>query len=493
MNFYFYIIVIRVRNFIRGLFAKGSSATPAKVSDKTVLTRFVVLIILTLIIISVWRYSHLYNHYIRDNNLVAINIDIAIISLVLYFISRFFRLLLVAKKERSQESFFYKVSPDKRKYALWYFAFYFVLAVLFMLSFIIPSVIIGLQYGITHYLTFPPLLFLNFIIFTFIAMLGDLYYHKMSFIEPSCNPKSPRRVLDLVTKIAFGFFVFSALFYILDVEYQVEYASSISLFLKILYISLLVISLHTIFFLPALKKTLFAKYPFMKDDSTVHISQEGSLVVDNLDFSYHIRQILSNVSFGIEPKKTYALIGLNGSGKTTLLNLLRDYSYNLKTQYQTNYLFMQSDSPILEKMTIPEFMEALKLLNSNLDIAEMNDLLEKYHIDHSEEKQLRNYSHNDRLTISYIAAIALGVQFYLIDAPFNSPECETTEMALDSFHILKKTKKSMIIATNFLDIAYSVADEILLISDKSIKQIKNDFATFASFEHEMLALMSEKE
>lgn len=46
------------------------------------------------------------------------------------------------------------------------------------------------------------------------------------------------------------------------------------------------------------------------------------LVVDNLDFSYRVRKILSNVSFSVRKGEICGLLGPNGSGKTTLLKCI---------------------------------------------------------------------------------------------------------------------------------------------------------------------------
>ena len=50
---------------------------------------------------------------------------------------------------------------------------------------------------------------------------------------------------------------------------------------------------------------------------------EGRLDFQNIHFSYSPdSQILSDVSFSLEPGQTVALVGTTGSGKTTLVNLL---------------------------------------------------------------------------------------------------------------------------------------------------------------------------
>ena len=50
--------------------------------------------------------------------------------------------------------------------------------------------------------------------------------------------------------------------------------------------------------------------------------QSGSISVQNLNFSYGDRVILSNITYQFERGKKYLIIGTSGSGKSTFLNLI---------------------------------------------------------------------------------------------------------------------------------------------------------------------------
>lgn len=64
----------------------------------------------------------------------------------------------------------------------------------------------------------------------------------------------------------------------------------------------------------------------VKIESTDNRSIIGTLndgiILDNLSFSYGDKQVLNNISYKFEAKKSYAIVGTSGSGKTTLFNLL---------------------------------------------------------------------------------------------------------------------------------------------------------------------------
>jgi branched-chain amino acid transport system ATP-binding protein len=50
------------------------------------------------------------------------------------------------------------------------------------------------------------------------------------------------------------------------------------------------------------------------------------LQLQNITFGFSPeKQIFKNLSFGLEPGKIYALMGVNGSGKTTLFNLINGF------------------------------------------------------------------------------------------------------------------------------------------------------------------------
>ena len=46
------------------------------------------------------------------------------------------------------------------------------------------------------------------------------------------------------------------------------------------------------------------------------------LKIENLSFSYPLKDVLESVSFSLEKGKSIAILGRNGSGKSTLLKLI---------------------------------------------------------------------------------------------------------------------------------------------------------------------------
>jgi len=71
--------------------------------------------------------------------------------------------------------------------------------------------------------------------------------------------------------------------------------------------------------------------PAVKDiaDAKPLSVQQGRIVFQNVGFAYQAeRQILSDVSFSIEPKQKLAIVGSSGSGKSTIMKLLFRF-YNI--------------------------------------------------------------------------------------------------------------------------------------------------------------------
>eukprot|EP00820_Chromera_velia_P002431 Cvel_15969.t1-p1 / transcript=Cvel_15969.t1 / gene=Cvel_15969 / organism=Chromera_velia_CCMP2878 / gene_product=ABC transporter I family member 19, putative / transcript_product=ABC transporter I family member 19, putative / location=Cvel_scaffold1208:52026-53066(+) / protein_length=84 / sequence_SO=supercontig / SO=protein_coding / is_pseudo=false len=52
------------------------------------------------------------------------------------------------------------------------------------------------------------------------------------------------------------------------------------------------------------------------------MTPSDSLVVQNLSFSYMMKEVISNVSFSLPKGARCLLVGENGAGKSTLLKLL---------------------------------------------------------------------------------------------------------------------------------------------------------------------------
>ena len=62
--------------------------------------------------------------------------------------------------------------------------------------------------------------------------------------------------------------------------------------------------------------------PVMDDSATHPISDDYNIEVNDVDFSYHKRKIIDNLSVSIPQGSTLAIVGGSGSGKTTLCNLI---------------------------------------------------------------------------------------------------------------------------------------------------------------------------
>lgn len=59
-----------------------------------------------------------------------------------------------------------------------------------------------------------------------------------------------------------------------------------------------------------------------KPGTTAPVSPKGSVVFDQVSFSYGGQPVLRDISFSVEPGQTVAIIGPTGSGKSTLMRLL---------------------------------------------------------------------------------------------------------------------------------------------------------------------------
>ena len=189
--------------------------------------------------------------------------------------------------------------------------------------------------------------------------------------------------------------------------------------------------------------------------------------------------VLSKISFTLYEDEIIAVIGPSGCGKSTILNLAASLDSqtggeikkdgNIGYMFQRDNLFMWRN--VLDNIKLG--LEISKTLNKD-NLAYVNDLINKYGLKDFSKYYPNELSGGMRQRVALIRTLALKPDVLLLDEPFSALDYQTRLFVLDDvYKIIKSEKKSAIIVTHDISEAISVADKVIVLSNRpcKIKQI----------------------
>lgn len=210
----------------------------------------------------------------------------------------------------------------------------------------------------------------------------------------------------------------------------------------------------------------------------------SKLEVTGLCYSYHSMagetQALSDISFQVEEGEFTAIVGPSGCGKSTLLSILCGL---LKPDQGTIWLNgepLQGTSPKIGYMLQKDHLFEWRSIFSNaclgLEIRgkrnkegeeKVAHLLDDYGLLPFKNARPSELSGGMRQRSALIRTLALEPDVLLLDEPFSALDYQTRLSVCDDISsIIRGTKKTAILVTHDLSEAVSVADRIIVLSQR---------------------------
>ena len=208
------------------------------------------------------------------------------------------------------------------------------------------------------------------------------------------------------------------------------------------------------------------------------------LKITNLKKIYHTKnkeiEAISDFSLTLNENEFIALVGPSGCGKSTILKILSgieeksDGKVEIKENTKLGYM-LQEDS-LFDWLTIKEnCLLGLKIQNILNNETEKNvlRLLETYGLKDFINSYPSNLSGGMRQRVALIRTLAINPDILLLDEPFSALDYQSRlAVSDDVYKIIKKEKKSAIIVTHDIAEAISMADHIIVLTNRPCK-IKN--------------------
>lgn len=194
--------------------------------------------------------------------------------------------------------------------------------------------------------------------------------------------------------------------------------------------------------------------------------------------SFGEKEVLKGASFEFEDGKIYGLLGKNGAGKTTLFRILDgdltadSGSFTIdgvKPDYDSTG-FVPSIPEVPDFLTAREYIRFFTEINETPDM-DTDILLELAGISQEDrDRLLKDFSHGMKNKVLFLVQLILDPEILLLDEPLTSLDLVAAE---EMKEYLKKFKEGRItiISTHMLNLALTLCDRIVLLSDGKLTEI----------------------
>lgn len=208
------------------------------------------------------------------------------------------------------------------------------------------------------------------------------------------------------------------------------------------------------------------------------------LEVKNLSYSYHTLEgetlALSNISFDVHNGEFIAIVGPSGCGKSTLLSLLSGLLEPEEGQILIDGI-PREDSDVqigymLQKDHLFDWRSIFANVSLGLEVKhrlgntqkeELHEMLAAYGLAGFENSRPAELSGGMRQRAALIRTMALKPDILLLDEPFSALDYQTRlEVCDDISSIIKQSRKTAILITHDLSEAISVADRIVILTNR---------------------------
>ncbi|MBO4245174.1 MAG: ATP-binding cassette domain-containing protein [Bacilli bacterium] len=208
------------------------------------------------------------------------------------------------------------------------------------------------------------------------------------------------------------------------------------------------------------------------------------LTIKDLTKQYHLKNnditVLENICLTVNEHEVIAILGTSGCGKSTLLSIISSLlnydSGTIKYKDHFNYGYMLQKDMLLPYLTVKENcllgLRIKKQINEE-KLKQLDDLLIKYHLKNYEDSYPDNLSGGMRQRVALIRTILLDPDLYLLDEPFSALDYQNKKMLLNDIKkLIDEKHQSMIIVTHDVNEAISLANRIIILSNKPAHIIK---------------------
>ena len=232
---------------------------------------------------------------------------------------------------------------------------------------------------------------------------------------------------------------------------------------------------------------------------------EQALLLNGLVKDFDGKRAVDQISFTARKGEILGLLGPNGAGKTTTIRMImniiapdqgtieilgRPFSEKMKE----NIGYLPEERGLYRKMKVMDilvFLGELKGLKANMIRERSRLLLQKFDLDHYEQKKVEELSKGMAQKLQIIATILHEPELLIRDDPFSGLDPLNIELVTRILLEKKKEGVSIILSTHLMEYAEKIVDSVVMISqgrkvlDGKLTEIKAQYGRkFIHIEYE---------
>ena len=186
---------------------------------------------------------------------------------------------------------------------------------------------------------------------------------------------------------------------------------------------------------------------------------------------------IDDITLNVKEGEFLVVVGPSGCGKSTLLNIIGGIDnksagkINLHKDIKIGYM-LQTDCLFSWLTILDNALLGLKLkgLLTAENIKYVKELLTTYGLAEFMDNYPSSLSGGMKQRVALIRTLALRPDVLLLDEPFSALDYQTRLMVADDvYKIIKKEKKTVIMITHDIGEACSIADRVVVLSDRPSK------------------------
>lgn len=218
-------------------------------------------------------------------------------------------------------------------------------------------------------------------------------------------------------------------------------------------------------------------------------SSEITISVNEIDFYYGKKKILSDISFFAKRGECIGIIGSNGSGKTTLLNVLAGIKKGAKGSiiYYDEQIFPRNRKGDFMELVgyVPQFdfltielsvWDNLLLWYLDKELLERElkqGLLKKFDLWEIRKKRVDRLSGGMRKKVSIACALAKNPEVIILDEPSASLDLVAKDDMWNDIKEWKKAGKNILISTHEED-EIALCDKIYILQNSTLLEMSGE-------------------
>ena len=202
------------------------------------------------------------------------------------------------------------------------------------------------------------------------------------------------------------------------------------------------------------------------------------LVVEHISKSFAQFQAIKDLSMEVKEGSLFGFLGANGAGKTTTMRMILDIirpdighiTWNGKDVREVprqKWGYLPEERGLYPKMVVEDqvlFLARLNGLSKQAAKRELDEWLERFHINANREKRVEELSKGNQQKVQFLATIVHDPDILVMDEPFSGLDPVNANVLKEAFLEMHRRGKTIIFSTHQLEQVEEMCEDIIIIN-----------------------------